>query len=131
MGFDDEAPVAVPGIKKVYVKLMYMNLNGRNADLLVWEAQIRILANIPATAPQAQAIEDARNITQMIAMDFDARIRWEFEDRDEDSRCYFITSIGEPTFSPVGLVDQNAIGWDYFFRFQTDRPGYDAAKWTE
>lgn len=129
MGIDDESAAIISGMKSTYVRINNISLQGRSENELFWSAQVIFLKNLPATAATKTAIENARNLTQQIMFDFDARIRWEHDLQDEDSRCFFITNILEPTMEPVGLVDQSAIGWSYTWRFTTERKNYDATKW--
>lgn len=120
---DDESVSSIVGIKKTYVKIYTVTCSGRGESQIAWEVVIRFLTNLSAKATSAD-IQTAMNHTQEIMLDFDARIR-----HQHDEECFFIQRILDPSMTPVGLVDQSAIGWDYAFRFMTEGSTYNASAW--
>lgn len=123
---DDESGSQVKGIKKTYVKLIDISSAGRDEYSLIYIVTLRFLKNLRVTEARKNELETAWNETQSIMFDIDARVR---QDAEDDDKCFFANRLLEPSYELVELVDQSAVGWDYNFRFISDKKKYDATKW--
>lgn len=123
MGIADEV-TSVTNRKKTYIRVMDVS-SSINNEYMLWVVQIAFLKELTATRTNAD-VDAASKLTQQIMYDFDSRIREQYEDE-----CYFVKRLQTPTFEPVGLTDQSAIGWMYTWRFSTDQPDYDLNAWEE
>jgi len=122
----DESVAGTPGMKQRYVKIMDISQSGTDEHTLLWSVQIAFLKNVPVKENQRSGIDTAWNEMQRIMWDFDARMR---QDADEDDRCFFANNLLNPNAEPMERVDQSAFGWLYTWRFTTDKPRHDPARW--
>lgn len=127
MTIADESGAVYPDIKQTYVKVVDASSTVREGDM-VWVIQFVILQNISLNAAVGReaSMELASKETQEILYDFIARIR-----NMDDESCSFITRLLDGNIEPVALSDQSAIGWQYFFRFNTQGPDYNINAWED
>jgi hypothetical protein len=95
---------------------------------MVWVIQLAVMQNVSmnSTVGREQAMEIASRETQEILYDFIARIR-----NQDDESCSFMTRLLDGNIEPVALSDQSAVGWQYFLRFNTQGPDYNANAWED
>lgn len=127
MSIADESGAIYPDIKNNYVKVVDASSTVREGDM-VWVVQLLFMQNVSmnATIGREQAMELASKETQEILYDFIARIR-----NQDDESCFFITRLLDANIEPVALSDQSAVGWQYFFRFNTQGPDYNENAWED
>jgi hypothetical protein len=123
----DESGAIYPDIKPTYVKVLDASSSVREGDM-VWVIQLAVMQNVSmnATVGREQAMEIASMETQEILYDFIARIR-----NQDDESCSFMTRLLDGNIEPVALSDQSAVGWQYFLRFNTQGPDYNANAWED
>ncbi len=95
---------------------------------LVYRARILFLSHVPESATESMAdeIEEAQNEAFEVMMDFWSRIVWEYENGD---KCAFMNELLNPSFEPVGPINQWEYGWAMDIYFSVDSPDYNPANW--
>lgn len=125
----DETPVNNSKLSSPYIRHSYFNGAGQQESLWVFNSEILFLVNVPtSTGNMEEKVKEARREAFSLLQDFEARIRYDYENGDI---CELLSDMGEAVIEPIGPEDQTAYGWSYTLRITGEKPDHDPEKWNE
>lgn len=106
-------------------------VGGEEPNALEWNVVLHFLATVDiGDGNVSDKIEQARELTFEIMLDFFLRIIYEYENK---TGCKDITFLNasQMDFSPLGPEGKSEYGWQLKFPFRTAFPEYNTQKWSE
>lgn len=104
-------------------------IGGEDLGALEWNVVLHFLSTVDIVDGNvSDRIEQARELTFEIMIDFFLRIIFDYENKTGCKDIIFLNA-GQMEFSPLGPEGKSEYGWQLKFSFRTALPAYDPNKW--